>query len=224
MFTELIGIFNIKYSGSQYVFIMRLLLCFCLFFCSVSGIRAQDAAVFFEKGKQQYETGDYKNALDNFKHAIKLQPQLEKVNYYAGLSEYNLQDYQQAIVYFKLELKQNPADEAVYVLLAKAKDKTGNITAAIYYLHIALALDDKNPKLYLEEGNVYFNNKKYTEALVDYNKALALNPKLEIAYYKKGFCNYYLNDTAAACESWSKLEDPDDYENYEVINNVCTKN
>ena len=202
---------------------MRLLLCFCLFFCSVFNITAQGAAAFFEKGKQQYETGDYKNALDNFQYAIELQPQLEKVNYYAGLSEYNLQNYKQAIVYFKLELAQNPAKADVYILLARAEDKAGDMAAAISELEQGLKVDADNPRLYLEKGDVYFNNKRYKEALRNYNEVLTLNPKLEQAYYKKGFCNYYLGDTLAACKSWSKLEDPDDYENYEVINKVCTK-
>ncbi|MCW3082870.1 MAG: hypothetical protein JWP12_236 [Bacteroidetes bacterium] len=203
---------------------MRSVLCFCLFFSSVFKITAQDAAVFFEKGKQQYETGDYKNALVNFQYVIELQPQLEKINYYAGLSEFNLQDYKQAIVYFKLELALNPAKADVYILLARAEDKSGDMAAAISDLEQGLKVDADNPKLYLEKGNVYFNNKKYKEAIRCYNEVLRLNPKLEQAYYKKGFCNYYLGDTIAARKSWSKLEDPDDYENYEVINKVCTKN
>lgn len=184
---------------------------------------AQDAEIILEKGKTAYKTGDYVSALALFKQAIAVQPQLEEANYYAGMAEFSIGDYNEVIRYMQAEKILDDDNPRVYLMIAKAQDKLGKYDAAIGAMNDALALKKGNAKLLIERGNVLLDAKRYKEAISDYNSAQALSPELEIIFYKKGLCFYDLGETAAACENWRRLQDPDDYEQYELIERVCLR-
>ena len=69
-------------------------------------------------------------------------------------------------------------------------------------------------------GDLNFEQKNYKAAIAQYQKALSIRPNFEKAYYKVGFCYLNLNDTAEACINWKKIEDLDDFKNYEQIENI----
>lgn len=202
---------------------MKGLLPGCMLLLSVFPLEAQDTAVFFEKGKQLYATGDYAGALSCFESAVTLQPQQKMLHYYAGMAELNLKQYEKAADYLRAESALDPANLQAYVMTGRAEGQLGHYDAAVAVINKAVALDAGNAKLYLERGNAELDAKRYTDALADYRRAEALNPKLELIYYKEGWCSYYLKDTAAACESWHKLQDPDDYEYNEQIGRICLR-
>ena len=77
--------------------------------------------------------------------------------------------------------------------------------------------------LYLEKGNLNYYHHKYTDAIDNYNKAIFQKPTLNEAFYKLGFCKLNLADTTNACKYWGKVEEIDDYKEYELIQKICTK-
>jgi len=186
-------------------------------------VYAQDAESLLEKGKEAYKTGDYGAALTLFQQAIALEPKLDEVNYYAGMAEFNIGDYNQVVVYMQQEAAADPSNPRVFMMLGRANDKLGKYDAAIDAINKAIALKSDDAKLLIERGNIFLDAQRYREALQDLDAAAALNPELEIIYYKKGLCYYHLGDTAAACENWRRLQDPDDYDQYELIERVCLR-
>ena len=183
--------------------------------------KSQDVDSVFNKGKEQFEIGNYSGALIYFNQTIHLQKNHNKVYYIAGIASYNLKDYKEAKKYFKQELINNPKNINAFVFKAKSKAQLAKNRSALKDLKKALKIDSSNILVLLEKSNILFTQKKYTKAIQAYLKVNSISPKTEIVYYKLGFCEYYLNHSAGACNYWSKLEDIDDFENYETIIKTC---
>ena len=184
-------------------------------------LTAQSIDSIYLKGKEQFEIGNYINALDYFNQTIKLQKTYKTVNYMAGMAEYNLKNYSSAKKYFKRETKNAPENINAFLFKAKSKENSGKYKSALRDLKKAIKIDSLNVLVLLEKSNVLFNQKKYTKAIQAYLQVKRLSPKTEIVFYKLGFCAYYLNSTIEACNYWSQLEDIDDFENYETIIKTC---
>lgn len=184
-------------------------------------LNAQNTDSIFLKGKEQFEIGNYSTALNYFNQTIHLQKKHNKVYYIAGIASYNIKNYKQAKKYFMQELTVNPKNINAFLFKAKSKSQLGKNRSALKDLKKALKIDSSNILVLLEKSNILFNQKKYTKAIQAYLKVNSLSPKTEIVYCKLGFCEYYLNHPIDACNYWSKLEDIDDFENYETIIKTC---
>ncbi len=196
------------------------LLFFTLIFINVP-YKSQDLDSTFIKGKEQFEVGNYSAALIYFNQIIHLQKNHRKVYYIAGIASYNLKDYKHATTYFKQDLILNPKNTNAFIFKAKSKSQLGKNRSALKDLKKALKIDSSNVLVLLEKSNILFTQKKYTKAIQAYLKVNSLSPKTEIVFYKLVFCEYYLNHTTDACNYWSRLEDIDDFENYETIIKTC---
>lgn len=183
--------------------------------------KSQNVDSIFNKGKEQFEIGNYTGALIYFNQTIRLQKKHNKVYYIAGIASYNLKDYKQAKKFFNQELINNPKNINAIVFKAKSKSQLGKNRSALKDLKKALKIDASNVLVLLEKSNILFTQKKYSKAIPAYLKVNSISPKTEIVYYKLGFCEYYLNHSTDACNYWSKLEDIDDFENYETIIKTC---
>lgn len=183
--------------------------------------KSQNVDSIFNKGKEQFEIGNYTGALIYFNQTIRLQKNHNKVYYIAGIASYNLKDYKEAKKFFNQELINNPKNINAIVFKAKSKSQLGKNRSALKDLKKALKIDSSNVLVLLEKSNILFTQKKYTKAIQAYLKVNSISPKTEIVYYKLGFCEYYLNHSTDACNYWSKLEDIDDFENYETIIKTC---
>ncbi len=190
--------------------LLNSLLFFTLIFIDVP-CKSQDVDSIFNKGKEQFEIGNYSTALIYFNQTIHLQKNHRKVYYIAGIASYNLKDYKHAITYFKQDLILNPKNTNAFIFKAKSKSQLGKNRSALKDLKKALKIDSSNVLVLLEKSNILFIQKKYTKAIQAYLKVNSLSPKTEIVFYKLGFCEYYLNHTTDACNYWSRLEDIDDF-------------
>ncbi len=197
----------------RWIFWYLLLGSFCL--------SSQTADSSFNLGRLQFEIGNYDKALKYFNQTIALQHNYKAVNYIAGLAEYNLHHYQSAIDFFSKEIIYNPKGSKAYLYKAISFEKLQKYDSAFLEIEKALQIDPNNALIVLEKGHILFDQKKYEDAIPVYQNALSLNRKLEIAYYKLGFCEYNLNNRNKACSYWKNIQDIDDFENYEIIINTC---
>ena len=196
----------------KYIFLVSIIL-ICL------GGYAQSAAELFNAGKEQFGIGNYQTALDKFDNAIKLNPTEKEVCFYAGLAAFNLKDYTKAVGYFSLEIKNDEQNPRSYIYRAKANN--ADYDAALKDLKKAESLSvNKNFMVYQEMANLYYNHAMYKKAFKAYSYLLELKPGFEEAYYKLGFCKYYLKDTVSACAYWKKIDDLDDFAEYEKIERI----
>ena len=201
---------------------LRGLLLFFLFFSKQALM--QNSNSFFEKGKLEFELGNYTLAIENFEKCTQTSLWIKDLNYYTGMAAYNLKEYEKAIFYFTNELKHNKKNQKAYLFRALSKGRIGMYRKALRDFRKAVRLNRENSLVYYERGNLKFELKKYKKAIKDYKKTLQIRQGFEDAYYKIGFCKYYLKDSLAACENWSKIKELDDFENFELIEKTCKIN
>jgi tetratricopeptide (TPR) repeat protein len=85
----------------------------------------------------------------------------------------------------------------------------------------SIRLDPRFVEAFLNRGNLYRKQKKYDRAVADFTSALSIQAHCENAFYFRGFAKYESGDRAGACADWNNLEDPDDFEDFEIISKVC---
>ena len=184
-------------------------------------VLAQSASKLFEKANEEFLIGNYTNAIKHCKLSIKKDSSVKEVNYIIGLAYYNLKDSTNAIHFFNREIKINKSDYRSY--LYKAKLTIKNYNSANNELSKAINTNSANFLLYLEKGNLNYYHHKYAEAIKNYETAISLKPNLSDAFYNLAFCKLNLTDTLNACKYWDKVEELDDYKDYELIQKICTK-
>lgn len=200
---------------------LRVVFFIIIFFSKEVVVYAQNLDSSYIKGKAQFEIGNYTKALEYFNVVVSAQKGYTNVNYLIGMAHYNLKEFRQAKKYFKRETKLNPKNSNAFLFKAKSKENMGKYKSALKDLKCAERIDSTNVLVLLEKSNVYYQQKKYIKAIASYLHVNQLSPKTELVYYKLGFCEYHLNHIEKACYYWSKLEDIDDFENYEVIIKTC---
>lgn len=195
---------------------MKLILLIINFLCSIHCF-AQSTDELMKSGNAQFGVGNYTAALPYFEQAS-LQ-QAKKSSFMAGLCLYNLTNYKAANHYFDIEIsKDSTCAQAYYV---KALIASATLSVALLSINKAIALQPTNNEYLLTKSNLYYNHKYYTEAILNYTQLLALNNTIDDAHYKLGYCKLYTNDTLAACQSWRKISELDDFENEAQITQWC---
>ena len=182
---------------------------------------AQSAKLLFAEAKDAFSIGNYTNAICKCDKALLKNKKLKEANFIAGLSCYNLKDTLKAISYFSKEIQINKTDYKSFLYRAKLNTKTYELSH--HDLLLAEELQPTNFLIHLEKGNLNYHHLKYNDAIKDYLKAVSIRTSLDDAYYKLGFCKFYIHDTINACNYWNKVEELDDYKNYELIQNICNK-
>lgn len=200
---------------------MRAIYFIIVLFVSLNYSWAQNGKALLDKAKDEFTIGNYMNAINYCNQATKKDKNLKEVNFISGLAYYNLKDTIKAIDYFGKEIQINKSDYRSYLYRAKLNARTYDLSATDFSK--AIEMQPSNFLLYLEEGHLNYYHLKYNEAMADYIKAISLRPNLDDAYYYLGFCKLHLNDTTNACLYWNKVEELDDYKEYEFIQQTCTK-
>lgn len=177
---------------------------------------------YYAKGKDDFLTGNYGLCVKNLLKS-KSNTSEKDVDYFIAMSYFNLKKFDSAILYFDKDLKINKNNFNSYIKKAESEKNLHQYKAAVKDLDQLLKLNTNYFLAYYEKGEINFEQKYYTLAMDFYNKALIIKPHLENAFYKLGFCYLYLKDTVNACENWKKIEDLDDFEQYQKIEIICNK-
>lgn len=176
----------------------------------------------YEKGRNEFVTGNYRAAIDDLKVSAKID-NTGDVNYLLAMSYLNLKEFKNAVPYFAKEIKLNKRNYNAYIQKAYCNKLSGNFKDAAQTLKDLIFLNPQYFIAYSERAEISVAEKKYQSAIDDYKKALELNPRFEKALFKMGFCYLNLKDTANACNSWKKIEDLDDFEGYEKAEAIINK-
>lgn len=175
----------------------------------------------YDIGKADFFAGNYSSALSNFLKIKKHPSAIKDLNYFIGLSYFNLNKFKEATTYLFLDTKVNKNNLNAYLLKAKAEKELCLFKDAMADLDKILEISKDYFLAFFEKGNLFYEMTNYREAISNYEKAVLIHPNFESAYYKTGFCYLMLKDTVSACRNWKKIEDPDDYPEFQKIEMVC---
>ncbi len=200
---------------------MRMYFAIILVVTLVKSSFSQSSVSFLNKAKAEFILGNYNNTIKLCNKSIKKNPTLKETNFYLALSYFNIKDSANSLRCFRNEIRNNKSDYRSFIYAAKLT--TTNYAIALADIESAVALQPTNFLVYLEKGNINYHYKQYELAIDDYKKAIAFRPNLDDAYYQLGFCALNLKDSANACQYWDKINELDDYPDYELIESICKK-
>ena len=126
------------------------------------------------------------DTLDNYTHAIHLNPNNIIAYYNRGNALYHLRDYQSAIADYTQALKLNPNYSDIYNNRGLTRLQLGDTQGAIEDYTQAITLNPNDAKIYSNRGSARNKLGDFKGALEDYTQAIRLNPDYAPAYYNRG--------------------------------------
>jgi len=213
---------NIKkrQSSRLTILIIILILLVAIFLIDSLVIRTYLAEVYAYKGNENFELGNYNNALSNYEYATKLDPYNGGILLNLGATYCNLAISDEAEKMLK-QAKKYINDRNIYRNLGLCYLQNGNYKNAKEAMKYASYLDPKYSEAYFYLGYMYFLEENYNDAIKQWNKILEIDPdysnkyiilsNLGIVYQKKQMPNkaleYFLEALQLAPEGSPIIEE-----------------
>jgi Tfp pilus assembly protein PilF len=158
-------------------------------------------------------------AIDNYKQALKINPDYAEVYINMGNALKDKGDLEAAIENYKKALKINPDYAAAYINMGTILQNKGDLEAAIENYKKALKINPDYVAAYINMGTAMQNKGDLEAAIENYKKALKINPDYAEVYNNMGIVLKDKGDPEAAIENYKKaLKINPDYA--EVYNNM----
>jgi len=165
----------------------------------------------------------YEKALDDFDHAIELNPNSAIIYYNRGLVYTDLEEQKQAIEDFNQAILLNPNDAFAYYNRGIAYADLNEHQQAITDFNQAIKLAPKNALAYYRRGFSYSELKELGQAIKDFDQAIRLDPNYTSAYRSRGLASFELKEYQQAIQDFDYVLrlDPDDsfVQNYRDLAN-----
>ncbi|MBD2441669.1 tetratricopeptide repeat protein [Dolichospermum sp. FACHB-1091] len=170
----------------------------------ISSYNKRISIVYKARGDSHWNLKNYKQAIDDYTQAIKLDT--KNANYYArrGLTYLQLKDYKQAIDDYTQAIKLDTKNANYYARRGFAYFQLKDYKQAINDWTQAIKLDPKNAGYYGARGDAYLQLKDYKQAINDYTQAIQLDPKNAIYYGARGLAYLQLKDYKQAINDYTQ--------------------
>ncbi|MDB9349398.1 tetratricopeptide repeat protein [Nodularia spumigena] len=191
----------------------RLFLCLVLAFllnCSTTSayslpiVNTQvTASDFLSLGVTNMQSGNYREAIDNFNQALQLKSDFAVAYSDRCQAHLQLQDYHQAVTDCNQAISLAPDSLEAYLSRGLARYRQGDDLAAIADYTQAIALHRVDFRAYYNRGLARADQGNYFQAIADYNLALTQIPPttsslLADIYNDRGLAQLFLQNSPAA--------------------------
>jgi tetratricopeptide (TPR) repeat protein len=140
----------------------------------------------------------YDQAIENFTHAIRLDPNFAGAYNIRGYAYQAKNDTDRAIADYNQAIRLDPNFALAYSNRGSVYFDMGDYDHAIDDYTQAIRLNPNNSYVYSNRGNAYNAKKDYDRAIADHNQAIRLDPNDSIAYINRGVVYYTLRNYAQA--------------------------
>lgn len=169
---------------------MRLLVYFLFFVITHTAFAQTDARSHIERGIEQYDAGQYQEALASYSQALAAEPNSAFAHYEIALTYLELKEYAKAERYAKRAVKLDPQGSTglqAYVLWGTSLSEQGKVKKAVktYQRGIDGGLD--HYLLPFNQGVAYIRLNKPEKAQRAYRQALTLNPLHPSSHYSLAY-------------------------------------
>ncbi|MEJ2250145.1 MAG: tetratricopeptide repeat protein [Candidatus Lokiarchaeota archaeon] len=144
----------------------------------------------YQKGKTQYNSGNYQEAIENFSKVLKSKPNIPHVWKRLGICYLKLYDYDKAMDAFEHALEFESASESVYHNLGILFFRRKNYEKVLEIFSKAVEYFPENSLFWNNIGVVNSQLGNSDEALKAYKRALEINHKYESAWIN--LCKHYI--------------------------------
>lgn len=173
-------------------------------FCFSSYLHSQslNSGEYNNKGYDLMNQKKFNHAIENFNHAIILDP--ENALYFQNRANAKLQikDTIGAISDYESAIKIDSADYENYQVLANIYYIKKEYKNAIKLYSSAIKINPDISDLYFSQANAYVKIDNLEQALAEYNKTIYLESKHEQAIFNRAMVNFKLNRKEEACKDW----------------------
>jgi tetratricopeptide (TPR) repeat protein len=162
------------------------------------------AKAYFDRGYDQYEHGQYEEAIRNFTLALNVDPDAYLAYYNRGLAQNKLGNYDAAIADFTRTLIIDHTYVYAVYARALAKYKKGDFDGSIADSNDAIHMNPSYMDAYYNRGNSYYGKEDYAKAAADYAEAIRLNPNYANGYWGRGSARNHMGDPQGALSDYEK--------------------
>ena len=167
------------------------------YFERITDLSPNDAGVHNNKGVELLENDmssgpinhsstNFKEAIDAFDKAIKINPGNAVFYYNKGLAFFIVQEYEKAIVSFDKAIEIDPKDPSAYNMKGISLFDSYKPEDAIELYEEAIKVDPKFKESYINKANTLDFLGRHEEALALYDKVLEMDSECSSAYSNKG--------------------------------------
>jgi tetratricopeptide (TPR) repeat protein len=143
--------------------------------------RSTEARGLNNAGVMAYHNGQYEKALELFKKALDLDPEMTEAYNNLGLTYTEMNQEEQATEAFKKAISLSPELAAAYNNLGYVFYRLGSYHEAIEMYNEAIGRSKDNSSAYTNLGNAFYKLEKIEEAMDAWKKALSIDPANEKA-------------------------------------------
>ncbi len=161
--------------------------------------------VWYALGYLHLQLGNNEIAIDQYKHAIALNPEYAAAYWSMGCAYYWLKRHPEAIAAYKQAIAIEPNYARAYLWMGRAYYGLKRYPEAIEAYKKAIARDTNNAAAYWSMGCAYGQLKQYPEAIEAYKKAIAIDPNNAWTYSLIGSAYEELTRYAEAIEAFEQF-------------------
>jgi predicted O-linked N-acetylglucosamine transferase (SPINDLY family) len=175
--------------------------------------RSPDAETFCNRGACLQKMGRQAEAIEDFKRAIALQPNLAEAFCNLGIAYRSLGDLPAALSAYDSAIEIAPSMVEAYCNKGVALKEAGLIEQSIRTLQQAALIAPNHPETYSNLGVALQKSKQFSAAIDSYTRAIDLRPDYVDAHYNLALLRQELNQLDSALQGFEKVLSLDpDYE------------
>lgn len=139
---------------------------------------------WFKKGGKYFDSENYREAINAFNNAIKLNPKDARIYHNRGAAYNNLGQYQQAIIDYNKAIELHPEIAKFYDNRGSAYSNLGNTQQAIIDYDKAISLYPEGGNFYYHKGIVYARIGNSEMAIANMKRAARLGNQQAMSYLR----------------------------------------
>jgi CHAT domain-containing protein/tetratricopeptide (TPR) repeat protein len=163
-----------------------------------------EADVWFNKGVEQYEMGDFENAIISLDKALKIKPDYHEAWLNKGIALFDLGQFSEAIASYDKALVIKPDLHEAWLNRGIALSDLGKFSEAIASLDKALEIKPDDHQAWRNRGIALRYLGQFSEAIASLDKALEIKSDFHEAWNNRGYALRYLGQFSEAIASLDK--------------------
>ena len=139
--------------------------------------------VYLKLGELHHQQGDIDTAVNYFRRALALNPELADRFITQGQSAFDNANYQDAIEPLNIHLLLFPEDVSANYLLGQSYEATGDADSAIRFYERTLTLDPQRPDVLFKMVYIYRGQEEHQQAVNTLQRIIEIAPETTEAHY-----------------------------------------
>ncbi len=166
----------------------------------------QQVLLWFVRGSEHLEKGEYGQALQAFREAIRLQPDSALAWYSLGFTYGQLKQYDQALQAYREAIRLKPDDADAWNSLGNTYRNLKQHDQALQALREAIRLKPDDADAWYNLGNTYGQLKQYDQAVQALREAIRLKPDDADAWYNLGVIHWLQANRSGVMQVYERLK------------------